>query len=99
MLTSIHSIGRIDYEKGEVSAGMNGRHVCITLLVTEGTYKNHVCVVGNDQFLLTSSVVVTLVTVMHRETSCPAKSENIKRLVHMLFHLFHTLFANASGEE
>jgi hypothetical protein len=65
----------------------------------QSTHKNHVCVVGNDQFLLTSSVVVTLVTVMHRETTCPANSESMKRLVHILFHLAQELVAKAAKEE
>jgi hypothetical protein len=98
MLTPIHSVGRIDNEKREVSAGINGRHA-IAITLTQDTHKNHVCVVGSDQFLLTSSVVVTLVTVIHRETTCPAKSESIKRLVHILFHLDHKLLVNALGDE
>lgn len=68
-------------------------------MINSEKYKNHVCVVGNDQFLLISSVVVTLVTVIHRETTCPAKSESMKRLVHILFHLAQELLVKAAAEE
>lgn len=68
-------------------------------MINNEKYKNHVCVVGNDQFLLTSSVVVTLVTVMHKETTCPANSESMKRLVHILFHLAQELLVKAGREE
>jgi hypothetical protein len=97
MLTLIHRIWRIDEKQRTVPARIN---ICVTdHHKNQNTHKNHVCVVGNDQFLDTNSVVVTLVTVMHRETTCPANSESMKRLVHKLFHLAQELLVKAAGEE
>ena len=62
-------------------------------------YKNHVCVVGRIQFLFTSSVVVTLVTVMQSDTTCPATKEKMKRLVQRLFQRTQTLNAQAPKDE
>ena len=62
-------------------------------------HKNQVCVVGRDQFLFTSSVVVTLVTVMQSDTTCPATNEKMNRFVQRLFHRAQTLPVKAPTEE
>jgi hypothetical protein len=52
----------------------------------ENAHKKNPWDVLNVHPRLTSSVVVTLVQVMHRETSWPASNDNTNRLVHKLFH-------------
>lgn len=49
------------------------------------THRKKVCVVGNTQFLETNSVVVTLVHVIHNETTCPASKDSTNRFVQTLF--------------
>lgn len=63
------------------------------------TYKKIPCVVDSVHPRLTSSVVVTLVQVIHNDTTCPARNAMINGLVHTLLHRAAKLFANALGEE
>lgn len=63
------------------------------------THRKNVWVVGNAQFRWTSSVVVTLVQVIHNETSCPARRDNTKRFVQILEKRLPRLAKNASGDE
>lgn len=51
------------------------------------------------QPLFTSSVVVTFVQVIHRDTSCPANNENTKRLVQTLLQRAPKLEKNALGDD
>jgi len=62
-------------------------------------YRKKVCVVGNCQFPVVSSSVVTFVQVMHSETTWPASRERMKRLVHILRKRRHVLWQKASKEE
>jgi hypothetical protein len=66
--------------------------------IQRDTHKKNVCVVGRLQFRLTSSVVVTFVHVMHRETTWPANKLRANRLVHRLANRRQTLARNAAGE-
>lgn len=62
------------------------------------TYRKKVWVVGSAQFLITNSVVVILVHVMHRDTTCPQNSARANRRVQTLFHRAPKLFKKAEGE-
>lgn len=62
------------------------------------TYRKKVCVVGNAQLRITSSVVVTVVHVMQRETTWPASNDRVKLRVHKLVHRLQTLEQKASRE-
>jgi hypothetical protein len=55
--------------------------------------------VGNCQFPVVSSSVVTFVQVMHSETTWPASRDRMKRLVHRLRKRRHVLWQKASKEE
>ena len=54
-------------------------------------YRKKVWVVGNCQLPIVNSSVVTLVQVMHSETTWPARRDRTKRLVHMLKKRRHVL--------
>jgi len=56
-------------------------------------------VVGNCQFPVESSSVVTFVQVMHSETTWPANRDRMKRLVHRLKKRRHVLWQRAPKEE
>jgi hypothetical protein len=62
-------------------------------------HKKNPCVVDKVQPRLMSSVVVTLVQVMHRERSCPAMRPRIKFFVQILFHLATRLFLKPAPDE
>jgi len=55
--------------------------------------------VGNCQFPVVSSSVVTFVHVMHSETTWPASRDRMKRLVHRLRKRRHVLCQKALKEE
>lgn len=63
------------------------------------TNKKNVCVVGNDQFLITNSVVVTFVQVIQRETTCPANNDRTNRLVQILANLLQILLQKPPTDE
>ena len=62
-------------------------------------YRKKVWVVGNCQFPVVSSSVVTFVHVMHSETTWPASRDRMKRLVHRLRKRRHVLRQKALKEE
>jgi hypothetical protein len=63
------------------------------------THKKKPWEVDNVQPRLTSSVVVTLVHVIHRERICPARRARIKFFVQRLFHLATKLVQNDPADE
>ena len=65
----------------------------------KGWYRKKVWVVGNCQFPVVSSSVVTFVHVMHSETTWPASRDRMKRLVHRLRKRRHVLCQKALKEE
>jgi hypothetical protein len=62
-------------------------------------YRKKVWVVGNCQFPVVSSCVVTFVHVTHSETTWPASRDRTKRLVHRLRKRRHVLWQKALKEE
>jgi hypothetical protein len=62
------------------------------------THRNQVCVVALLQPRMTSSVVVTLVHVMHKDTSCPARRARVNLLVHRLLKRAQKLEQKAEGD-
>lgn len=62
-------------------------------------YRKKVWVVGNCQFPVESSSVVTFVHVIHSETTWPASRDKMKRLVHRLWKRRHVLWQRAPKEE
>lgn len=71
----------------------------VSILQRKCKYRKKVWVVGNTQFPFVNSSVVTLVHVMHRETSWPASRDRMKRLVHKLLKRHHELRKKAPTEE
>ena len=57
------------------------------------------CMVGRMSPNFTSSVVVTFVQAMQRETICPAARDKMNCLVQILFHRAHRLWKKAQEEE
>ena len=62
------------------------------------TYRKNVWVVGKAQFLMTNSVVVTVVHVIHNETTCPARRDRVKRLVQRLINRLQKLCTKAPND-
>jgi hypothetical protein len=62
------------------------------------THRKKVCVVALLQLRLTSSVVVTFVQVMHRDTSCLARRASVSLRVQRLLKRVHMLDANVAGD-
>ena len=63
------------------------------------THRKNPCDVLSVQPLFTSSVVVTFVQVMQRDTSCPANKEKTNRLVQTLFQRAAKLAKKAPGDD
>lgn len=83
------------WEKGKSTFGDDWIADKVTNL---STYKKNVWVVGNAQFLLINSVVVTLVQVIHNERIWPDRRQRMKRRFQRLMNLLRRLDLNAEKE-
>lgn len=98
-LTLVDRVRCIDHEKGEVSDHKPVRMGVQVRKERKTAHRKKVWVVGNCQFPVVNSWVVTFVHVMHSDTSWPASRERTKRLVHRLRKRHHVLRKKASKEE
>lgn len=94
----VDGVWRVDAEQREIPA-IRSVSCCIPAhALALAAHRKKVCVVGRDQFRLTSSVVETFVQVMHSDTTWPAMSERVKRRVQRLAKRRQTLVENAPAE-